>query len=249
MKKIAALIGSVVLTAAFITAPATFAASVGNTVITETNKQAVSEHQLVMYSDSVIKLVNKERRNRGLVELKMFPRLSKCAVIRVNETTTYWSHQRRNGKAGLDVFDEQGLKWSNIAENIAKGSPDPQSVMNGWMNSTDHRNSILNPNYRYIGVGCANYEGTFYWTQLFMSSLSEYSYAYLPEKHGELNDDGVIDAVDAAMVLQEYAAMSSGKSGRLDQYKHARADMNSDEIVDAVDASIILGIYADNSSR
>lgn len=249
MKKIAAFIGSVVLAAAFAAAPAAFAASVGNTVRIETNKQAVSEHQIVMYTDSVIKLVNKERRSRGLVELKMFPRLSKCADIRVKETTTYWSHQRRNGKSGLDVFDEQGLSWSGIAENIAKGSPSPESVMNGWMNSTDHRNSILNPNYRYIGVGCANYEGTFYWTQLFMSSFSEYSYAHLPEKHGELNDDGIIDAVDAAIALQDYAAMSSGKSGKLDQNKRARADMNSDEVVDAVDASIILGIYAENSSR
>ncbi|MBO4524587.1 MAG: hypothetical protein J5723_07905 [Ruminococcus sp.] len=249
MKKIAAFIGSVVLTAAFITAPATFAASVGNTVRIETQKQAISEHQLVMYSDSVIKLVNKERRNRGLVELKMFPKLSKCADIRVNETTAYWSHQRINGKSGLDVFDEQNLNWSNIAENIAKGSPNPESVMSGWMNSTAHRDSILNPNYRYIGVGCANYNGVFYWTQLFMSSFSEYSYAYLPEKHGELNDDGIVDAVDAAMALKDYASISSGHSGTLDQNKRARADMNSDEVVDAVDAAIILGIYADNSSR
>jgi uncharacterized protein YkwD len=249
MKKIAAFIGSVVFTAAIITAPATFAASVSNTVRIETNKQAISEHQIVMYTDSVIKLVNKERRSRGLVELKMFPRLSKCADIRVKETTTYWSHQRSNGKSGLDIFDEQGLSWSSIAENIAKGSPNPESVMSGWMNSTAHRDSILNPNYRYIGVGCANYGGVFYWTQLFMSSNSEYSYAHLPEKHGELNDDGIIDAVDAAIALQDYAALSSGKSGNLDQNKRARADMNSDEVVDAVDASIILGIYADNSSR
>jgi uncharacterized protein YkwD len=249
MKKIAAFIGSVVFTAAFITAPATFAASVSNTVRIETNKQAISEHQIVMYTDSVIKLVNKERRSRGLVELKMFPRLSKCADIRVKETTTYWSHQRSNGKSGLDIFDEQGLSWSSIAENIAKGSPNPESVMSGWMNSTAHRDSILNPNYRYIGVGCANYEGVFYWTQLFMSSYNEYSYAHLPEKHGELNDDGIIDAVDAAIALQDYAALSSGKSGKLDQNKRARADMNNDEVVDAVDASIILGIYADNSSR
>ncbi len=249
MKKIAAFIGSVAFTAALITAPATFAASVGNTVRIETKTQAISEHQIVMYTDSVIKRVNEERRKRGLVELKMFPKLSKCANIRVKETTAYWSHQRINGTSGLDIFDEQNLNWSNIAENIAKGSPDPQSVMDGWMNSTAHRDSILNPNYRYIGVGCANFEGVFYWTQLFMSSFSEYSYAYLPEKHGELNDDGIVDAVDAAMALQDYASISSGRSGTLDQNRRARADMNGDEVVDAVDAALILGIYADNSSR
>ena len=249
MKKIAALLSSVVITLAYISVPSTFAATVGNTVMTETNKQAVSEHNLIMYADSVAKLVNKERRSRGLTELRMFPRLSKCADIRVKETTSFWSHQRSNGTSGLDVFDEQGLNWSGIAENIAKGSPTPESVMSGWMNSSAHRDSILNPNYRYIGVGCAYHDGIYYWTQLFMSSFEEYSYAYLPEQHGELNDDGIIDAVDAAMVMQEYAATSAGKQGKLDCNKRARADMNNDELVDAVDASIILAIYADNSSK
>lgn len=249
MKKIAALLSSVAVTAALITASSTFAATVGNTIISDNNKQAISEQQLVMYTDSVVRLVNKERRSRGLTELRMFPRLNKCADIRVKETTVYWSHQRSNGSSGLDVFDEQGINWAGIAENIAKGSPTPESVMSGWMNSSAHRDSILNADYRYIGVGCAYYNGVFYWTQLFLKSFDEYSYAYLPEQHGELNGDGIVDAVDAAMALQDYAAVSSGKAGKLDQNKRARADMNNDEVVDAVDASIILGIYASNSSK
>jgi hypothetical protein len=51
--------------------------------------------------------------------------------------------------------------WS--AENIAMGQPDPTSVTHTWYNSSGHRANMLNPNYRFIGVG---YYGGM-WTQQF----------------------------------------------------------------------------------
>ncbi|MBO4493349.1 MAG: glycoside hydrolase family 3, partial [Ruminococcus sp.] len=63
------------------------------------------------------------------------------------------------------------------------------------------------------------------------------------------NDDGFVDAVDASMVLSEYAAVSAGKSSTLSRTQRARAEMNGDDIVDAADASMILNIYSVNSSR
>ena len=48
--------------------------------------------------------------------------------------------------------------------------PTPASVMNGWMNSTGHRNNILSTNNWEIGVGYATQSGstyTRYWTQDF----------------------------------------------------------------------------------
>lgn len=51
--------------------------------------------------------------------------------------------------------------WS--AENIAMGQPDPVSVTQTWYHSSGHRANMLNPNYRFIGVG--HYNGM--WTQQF----------------------------------------------------------------------------------
>lgn len=51
--------------------------------------------------------------------------------------------------------------WS--AENIAAGQPDAASVTNTWYNSSGHRANMLNPGFRYIGVGYHN--GM--WTQQF----------------------------------------------------------------------------------
>jgi hypothetical protein len=51
--------------------------------------------------------------------------------------------------------------WSG--ENIAAGQPDPIAVTRTWYNSSGHRANMLNPNYRFIGVGY--YNGL--WTQQF----------------------------------------------------------------------------------
>ncbi|WP_295082169.1 CAP domain-containing protein [Ruminococcus sp.] len=249
MKKFAVLLGSLVLAAAFFTAPAAIAASVDNTVKIATKQQAVPESQNIIYADRVIQLVNKERRNRGLQEYKMIPKLTKCAVIRVKETTVYWSHQRTNGTSGMDVIDEVGLSWTGKAENIAVGQNTPESVVNSWMNSAGHRSNILSSDYKYIGVGCVCYNGQYYWVQEFLASRENFDYAFLPEKHGEINDSGVVDAVDASIVLAEYASVSAGKGSILSRSQRARAEINGDDIVDAADASMILNIYSFNSSR
>jgi uncharacterized protein YkwD len=37
-------------------------------------------------------------------------------------------------------------------ENIAAGQPDVDAVMDAWMNSTGHRDNILNSNYTKVGL-------------------------------------------------------------------------------------------------
>ena len=46
--------------------------------------------------------------------------------------------------------------------------------MNLWMNSEGHRNNILYPNYKSIGIGCFKNGDIYYWVQDF--SISETSY-------------------------------------------------------------------------
>lgn len=66
---------------------------------------------------------------------------------------------------------------------------------------------------------------------------------------GDINLDGKIDAIDASMVLSEYAAISSGKDSTLTTTQRYQADMNNDRSVDAVDASRILAVYAYNATH
>lgn len=61
---------------------------------------------------------------------------------------------------------------------------------------------------------------------------------------GDLNGDGLIDTVDAAAVLIEYAKLSTGNIGSFDENHKKSADLNKDGYTDSVDASLILMYYA-----
>lgn len=63
-------------------------------------------------------------------------------------------------------------------------------------------------------------------------------------KMGDINGDGLIDAVDASTVLAEYAIVSTGGKRTFTEEQFAAADWNDDGITDAVDASCILAEYA-----
>jgi uncharacterized protein YkwD len=55
-----------------------------------------------------------------------------------------------------------------VAENIAMGQPDGQSVVQCWMNSSGHRANILNWGHQRIGVAAyQTIQGTIFWCQQF----------------------------------------------------------------------------------
>jgi uncharacterized protein YkwD len=130
------------------------------------------------YEQQVVDLVNMERANNGLPPYKRVTALDEAARYHSADLgqDNYFSH---------DTYDRSGSNlvfvcntWTRIgkyytgagAENIAGGYSTPQSVMNGWMNSTGHRNNILSANNWEIGVGYATVSGsdyTRYWTQDF----------------------------------------------------------------------------------
>ncbi|WP_294754401.1 leucine-rich repeat protein [uncultured Ruminococcus sp.] len=68
-------------------------------------------------------------------------------------------------------------------------------------------------------------------------------------KKGDINDDCFIDAIDAALVLMEYARISSGMPSLFGEDQKKASDWNSDGLTDAVDASGILKEYARLASQ
>lgn len=66
---------------------------------------------------------------------------------------------------------------------------------------------------------------------------------------GDVNDDGLVDAVDSSLIMKAYAKMSaSDEDPGLTGDQTACADVNGDGNIDAVDASNILAYYAYASS-
>jgi uncharacterized protein YkwD len=125
---------------------------------------------LEKYAHEVADIVNRERSANGLKPLKYSEKLSKAANLRANEIQTYFSHTRPNGTSCFTAVTELGIRYRYIGENIAYGQRSPEEVMNGWMNSSGHRANILNSNVEYMGIGVAQRNGVYYWTQFFAAS-------------------------------------------------------------------------------
>lgn len=118
------------------------------------------------YEYQVLDLINKERSKVGVTPLKMDKELFNAAKIRTGELTKKFSHTRPDGSSCYTVSSKV------MGENIAYGQATPESVMNTWMNSEGHRNNILNPNFKSVGIGYLKGNPS-YWVQLFGDKKAE----------------------------------------------------------------------------
>ncbi len=102
----------------------------------------------------LLALHNKERTSRGIAALTRSPALDIAAQLHndymvANNTLT---HDEPRRDVGTRV-KEQGYNWMWVGENIARGQVSPEDVMKSWMNSSGHRDNILNAHYKEIGFG------------------------------------------------------------------------------------------------
>jgi Ca2+-binding RTX toxin-like protein len=88
----------------------------------------------------------------------------------------YFSHTGKDGSTAATRSKKVGYEAYYLGENIAAGYSTPQSVVQGWINSSGHRANLLNVNYTELGVGyefLSNDTGSVnyyhYWTQVFGS--------------------------------------------------------------------------------
>jgi uncharacterized protein YkwD len=120
----------------------------------------------------VLELTNFERQTAGAPPLLASVELNRAAQSYSDVLATSGCFEHTCGPvpdmaARIGQSGYQG--WTAIAENIAWGYPSPEAVVAGWMGSAGHRQNLLNPRYREIGVGLATNDsrnGTF-WTQDF----------------------------------------------------------------------------------
>ncbi len=125
---------------------------------------------VLSYESEVIRLVNEVRRENGLKALTANWELSRVARYKSQDMLNkgYFSHTSPTYGTPSQMIKAFGLSFRTAGENIARGYPTPQAVVNGWMNSSGHRANILNASYTQIGVGYVA-QGN-YWTQMFIGS-------------------------------------------------------------------------------
>ena len=129
----------------------------------------------------VLELTNIERSKLSLSPLTFNTKLLNAAETHSQNMALqdFFSHTGKDGSSLASRISATGYQFSAAAENIAAGSSTPEQVVSSWMNSSDHRANILNPNLKEIGISyyfLANDTGrvnfNHYWTQVFATSLN-----------------------------------------------------------------------------
>jgi len=118
----------------------------------------------------VFELTNVERAEKGCPALRLDTRLRTAARGYSDEMARYgaWNHVGHDGSSPGDRMRRAGYDTTGgWAENIAKGYPTAEAVMQGWMASSGHRANILNCNLKALGVGVVRSNGRLFWTQDF----------------------------------------------------------------------------------
>ncbi|MFF2480810.1 CAP domain-containing protein [Paenibacillus sp. NPDC058071] len=117
------------------------------------------------FQQQVVNLVNQERAKGGLSPLTVDTLLTKVAQEKARDmdVNKYFSHTSPTYGSPFDMMKQFGVTYSYAGENIAAGQRTPQEVMNAWMNSPGHRQNIMSPNFKKIGVGFVNNQ----WVQEF----------------------------------------------------------------------------------
>jgi uncharacterized protein YkwD len=118
--------------------------------------------------DAIIKLGNDTRASHGFTALAESQLLDKIAEERLHDMfqKQYIGHVSPTGEQASDHAQRVGYHYKIIAENIASGNfLNNQKVIDGWMQSPGHRQNILSPDTKEIGVAIerGQYQGANLW--------------------------------------------------------------------------------------
>jgi len=105
-------------------------------------------------SGTLVTLTNSERAKAGLGALSVNSALTSAATAKANDMLAkgYFAHTSPDGRTPWDFITAAGYDYVYAGENLAIGYSSASELMSAWMNSQTHRDNILNPNFREIGI-------------------------------------------------------------------------------------------------
>jgi len=103
---------------------------------------------------TLVDLTNKDRLAFGLQPLKVNPVLVQAASHKAKDMidNDYFAHISPTGITPWYWFKKIGYSYQIAGENLAIGFVDSAEVETAWKNSPSHRQNLLNPNFKEIGI-------------------------------------------------------------------------------------------------
>ena len=123
---------------------------------------------LAAWADAIFAASNKARLDHGVPALQRSTGLDRVEQAHCRDTALrhYFGHYSPEGYTPWERLDFALLKdyswldgkaasaiaWKGVSENAAMGQESAQEVVSGWLNSPDHRASLLDPKYTHVGT-------------------------------------------------------------------------------------------------
>jgi uncharacterized protein YkwD len=122
-------------------------------------------------------LINTERRHHGLPALVHNDQLDEMAKIQAQNMAHFQKMAHVLPGSNLPTLGDRAryvaYPFGRLAENVALGFPDAETVVRGWMESKGHRANILNSEVVETGIAIARSSaGGLYYCQVFGRRLS-----------------------------------------------------------------------------
>jgi uncharacterized protein YkwD len=106
---------------------------------------------------AVIERVNAERRAHRLPPLRFEARLNRAAQDYAQRMLrdSFYSHRAPDGSDVLTRIRVSGYEPLAVGENLAQGQSSVEEALDGWFASPEHRENILDRDFRDTGLGFA----------------------------------------------------------------------------------------------
>jgi uncharacterized protein YkwD len=120
----------------------------------------------------IFDLINAERKERGLPPLVHNEQLNRMASIQAQNMAYFQRMAHVLPEAKLPTLTDRAYyvayPFGQLAENIALGYPDAETVVHGWITSKGHRANILHSEVEETGIAIAKSSaGAVYYCQVF----------------------------------------------------------------------------------
>lgn len=107
--------------------------------------------------------INKVRAKNGAKPLRLNATLMKAAKMRAEVIMKYQNFSHQDPHEGIELLTVLPMlhyRYAYASENIGMGGVSAPDFVNGFMNSTSHRNNLLDP--RLTDTGAAIVDGPYY---------------------------------------------------------------------------------------
>lgn len=131
------------------------------------SKKDVLGYATSMSPQVILDSTNVQRTANSVSPLALNSKLNTAAQAKANDMASrdYWSHDTPDGKTPWSFITNAGYSYTKAGENLAYGFTEVdgnQGLIQGWMNSPEHKANLINSSYTEVGFGianAANYQG------------------------------------------------------------------------------------------